>query len=561
MNMASAYIGHGNSTSNSTLAVSLGPTSYFSVAEHAGLMYGHISLMVLAWVVVLPVAVMFSIARSRFTIPAQTSFLLVNAFGLLTGVIYRHQTPDLYENNSHNKAGWAVTWIAVAWVAMGLLGRYKKRTKSVPATIRPSQAVDIQALAQYQRVQGLRMPDGGRWSRDSGQGTERDSASLCSDSRSHSLESVPQDLPEIRDRYHSDEGFDDDEDAEKRGFLHNTAVDRLLSRNAPSTAFGRVTTVVHILYSVVERFILILGFLGLASGAAVYGGIFRGNDIFGGLAHFVKGGIFFWYGFVALGRWTGCFSEYGWAWNTKPSINGRISRAPSAEFAESFLIFSYGASNVFLEHLGALGGAWSAQDLEHVSITIMFFGGGLLGMLVESRRVRDLLNTSALAAKDEQVSQDEERREPKTYRISLNPLPGLVILLLGLTMSSHHQHSMVSTMVHKQWGTLFVGAALARAVTYLLMYLSPPTSHMPSRPPSELICAFCLVSGGLIFMGSNKNTVEALEAYGLDAMFIFTVTMGLTALLMAWATVVVAIKGWALRREGKLSIASSTTFA
>ncbi|KAK5188436.1 hypothetical protein LTR16_008334, partial [Cryomyces antarcticus] len=112
-----------------------------------------------------------------------------------------------------------------------------------------------------------------------------------------------------------------------------------------------------------------------------------------------------------------------------------------------------------------------------------------------------------------------------------------------------------------QWGTLFVGAALARAVTYLLMYLSPPTSHMPSRPPSELICAFCLVSGGLIFMGSNKNTVEALEAYGLDAMFIFTVTMGLTALLMAWATVVVAIKGWALRREGKLSIASSTTFA
>ncbi|KAK5243350.1 hypothetical protein LTR16_007977, partial [Cryomyces antarcticus] len=166
---------------------------------------------------------MFSIARSRFTIPAQTSFLLVNAFGLLAGVIYRHQTPDLYENNSHNKAGWAVTWIAVAWVAMGLLGRYKKRTKSVPATIRPSQAVDIQALAQYQRVQGLRMPDGGRWSRDSGQGTERDSASLCSDSRSHSLESVPQDLPEIRDRYHSDEGFDDDEDAEKRGFLHNTA--------------------------------------------------------------------------------------------------------------------------------------------------------------------------------------------------------------------------------------------------------------------------------------------------------------------------------------------------
>lgn len=56
---------------------------------------------------------------------------------------------------------------------------------------------------------------------------------------------------------------------------------------------------------------------------------------------------------------------------------------PSAEFVESFVIFFYGASNVFLEHLAAWGHAWSAQDLEHVSITIMFLGGGLCGMLIE----------------------------------------------------------------------------------------------------------------------------------------------------------------------------------
>jgi Protein of unknown function (Ytp1) len=36
--------------------------------------------------------------------------------------------------------------------------------------------------------------------------------------------------------------------------------------------------------------------------------------------------------------------------------------------------------NVFLEHLAAWGGAWTAQDLEHVSISIMFFGGGLVGL-------------------------------------------------------------------------------------------------------------------------------------------------------------------------------------
>ena len=50
-------------------------------------------------------------------------------------------------------------------------------------------------------------------------------------------------------------------------------------------------------------------------------------------------------------------------------------------------------------------------------------------------------------------------------------------------------------------------------------------------------------------MVSNKDTVAALESYNLDAMFTFTVTMGLVALLMAWTVVVVAIKGWATCRE------------
>ena len=47
----------------------------------------------------------------------------------------------------------------------------------------------------------------------------------------------------------------------------------------------------------------------------------------------------------------------------------------------------------------------------------------------------------------------------------------------------------------------------------------------------------------------NKDTVSAMETYQVGPMFVFTVTMGLTALLMAWVIVVMAVKGWALRRE------------
>lgn len=262
----------------------------------------------------------------------------------------------------------------------------------------------------------------------------------------------------------------------------------------------------------------------------------------------------------------GCFAEYGWAWNVRPPVgmvSARKAKVPSAEFVESFVIFLYGSTNVFLEHLASWGGAWTAQDLEHVSITIMFFGGGLCGMLVESNTVRHLLNASLarLDAGQKQYGFKEQWTPPKTYSFSMNPFPGLVILLLGLMMSSHHQHSMVSTMVHKQWGTLFVGFALARAVTYILIYLSPPSSYLPSRPPSEIISSFCLISGGLIFIASNKDTVAAMERYNLNAMFIFTVTMGFTAFLMAWQMIVLAIKGWTVRRRQSESVPDRGTLA
>ncbi len=88
----------------------------------------------------------------------------------------------------------------------------------------------------------------------------------------------------------------------------------------------------------------------------------------------------------------GCFAELGWAWNVKPSaavVGSWKASVPSAEFVESFLIFLYGSTNVFLEHLEAWGKAWSAQDLEHVSISVMFFGGGLVCLTLIALRTLD----------------------------------------------------------------------------------------------------------------------------------------------------------------------------
>lgn len=174
-------------------------------------------------------------------------------------------------------------------------------------------------------------------------------------------------------------------------------------------------------------------------------------------------------------------------------------------------------------------------------------------MLIESTHIRDLLNTTVTTAIDEHYDDRDEHEaalsEPATYGFSTNPIPALVILLLGIMMSSHTQQSMVSSMVHKQWGTMLTGASFARGLSYVIVYLKPPTSVYPSRPPTELLAAFGLLTGGIIFMASSGDTVAAMEHNNLDAMFFYTVTMGFVGIFMAWEIMLIAIKGWAVRKE------------
>ncbi|CAO2656168.1 Nn.00g049710.m01.CDS01 [Neocucurbitaria sp. VM-36] len=536
------------------------PQSYWSLTEYATLMYWHIALEILAWVVILPIAVMFSIARSRFTLPSQLAFLIVNAFALVLGLVYNHKTPQLYENSSHTKTAWVITWIASAWVFMALIQTYTGSSQARSTEDEDVQQMTTANMARYQRVQDEELPDPSRWSDDSGQGTERNSASLFSHSRSPSVESETQQFAGPTRRYTHDDLDSFDEETEKRGFLRNTSVNNFVSRSLAGFAVGRTLKVMRFFYVLCERTILIQGLIAIANGTVVYGGIGRGGAVFNVLAHYIKGGIFFLYGLLTLGRWMGAFADFGWAWNVKPSkevVGRRRAALPSAEFTESFVIWLYGVTNVFLEHLAAWGDAWTAQDLEHVSISVMFFGGGLLGMIIESTKMRELLNSAVVSSQTLSQSNDESWQQPRQYRVSLNPLPALIIMLLGKMMSSHHQNSMLSTMIHGQWGSMFMGFALARGLTYIIMYLSPPKSYLPSRPPTEIVTAFCLISGGITFMLSNKDTVAVLESYKLDAMFTFTITMGLTALLMAWTTVLIAIKGWAQRNEGSSQFAKS----
>ncbi|CAG8905816.1 unnamed protein product [Penicillium egyptiacum] len=530
-------------TPTATQATSDGPMSYFAYSKHSSTIIAHIALMVLGWCFVLPVAVMLSIARSWLALPSQFLFLGFNAFGVLFGVIYNNQTPDLYENNAHHKLGWIATCVVSAQVVLALLFAYAGRGESnAPSyehdTFLPVATDDHDT--EHACLNGAMREH--RWSRDSGQGTDSNSSSIrspgsssCGSPTEYDGFEKPEELPAKITAQH--------------GWIRHTAVGRFLSKTLPGLIPGRVLRILNVVYNVVDRVILPFGFTAIATGAVTYGGIMRDREIFNGLAHFIKGGIFFWYGILTLGRYIGCWADLGWAWNKKPSasIVGWKSKVPSGEATESFVIFLYGATNVFLEHLSSAGKPWSATDLEHVSISVLFFGGGLAGMLFESSCVRDWVNKTVLDIPARDAS-DEAWTPPRSQGVSLNPMPALVIMLLGMMMGSHHQTSMTSTMVHKQWGNMLVGFALARGMTYVLLYLKPPTSYLPARPPTEIIAAFCLISGGLIFMLSTRNVIEAMEYYKLDAMFTFTVGLGFSAFIMAYEILAIAIKAWAVKR-------------
>ncbi|KAK4124153.1 hypothetical protein N657DRAFT_378710 [Parathielavia appendiculata] len=550
------------------------PPTYFAHPDHKAVIYGHIALMVLGWVFALPAAVMLSLARSRYTLLMQFGFLALNAGGVLLGVVYNASTPDLYPNNAHHKLGWIVTFVVCVQAVVGLLARVagmmKRESYKLAGRAEERQCfipVSTEAMAEHES----RYPSAPyrRYSNDSGQGTEP---------RTESLDSPSSPIREAhKEFHHSDDDADDDVEAHLPMFAKSTKAHSIVARVAGKMS-DRFWKVLLFAYNFVDRTIIILGFIALCTGIIAFGRFFEGNGIFSGLAHWIKGGVFFWLGVFTLGRWAGSFGELGWAWNIRPQKAGQKWR-PSAEFVESALIFFYGSTNIFLEHLGGAGGEWSAQDLEHVSITVLFIGGGLCGMLVESIKIRNLLNytvTEAAASSTNNhtyssdphhhhasVSRDEEAattitttstsdsplREPETYAFSTNPIPALVILLTGIMMSSHRQESMVSSMVHKQWGNLLTGASFARGLTYVVMWLRPPRSVFPSRPPTELLTSFGLISGGIIFMASASDTISGMIHYQLDAMFMYTVTMGFVGLLMAWVILMIALKGWAARRE------------
>ena len=296
----------------------------------------------------------------------------------------------------------------------------------------------------------------------------------------------------------------------------------------------------------------------IPTGVATFCMYGQAETVFNLLAHFIKGGVFFAYGILSLARYCGAFSNKGWAWNHKfisgdsqLSFWSRFQNKGlwTMEMIESSLILFYGSTNIFLEHLSNAGNEWSTKDLQHVSIAFIFIGCGLCGVLTELklqdwRYEQALANYKKIAAADDENIHHVIKASPG---FSPNPFPVLTIYWTGILMSLHQQASALSTEIHVQWGNMFILGCAFRFITYLLMLLNagkPTKLTRPVRPITELIVAFSLICGGLIFMESTDPVVLSFEYYGLTSMFTLNVSLGVVTLLMSWMMSLFTFKDW-----------------
>jgi hypothetical protein len=222
---------------------------------------------------------MLSIARSRYTLATQFLFLATNALGLALGVSYNANTPDLYPNNAHHKIGWIATWIVSAQVLISVAGRVAGVMSRDAAKRNGNQEeqafipVSTENMAEHDAILGKF-----RHSDDSGHGTERNTESL----RDNSLSASGQDSPSHGHEQMAD--YIEDEDLELKEFELSTPKNKAhsLIAKAAGKISSRAWKVLLFGYNVVDRTILVLGYVALATGIVTMARFFVGsyNDVF-----------------------------------------------------------------------------------------------------------------------------------------------------------------------------------------------------------------------------------------------------------------------------------------
>ncbi|KAH9062182.1 hypothetical protein EDB87DRAFT_1559375 [Lactarius vividus] len=569
--------GHGHSHGNTAPVVELNetdvlldhfptPPSYWSIdidgrgsgeTRHPGLMAMHALMMTLAFFGALPAGIALRSVNHAWHGFSVVLFWTFIVLGCGASALYRKLTSNMYEGQMHCTYGYLILALAFTLSAIDAFsaatrllsyvrsmergGKFSIRSfwnsvvlgKEDGHVFRMNNAEYINLVADEPGDLDENLKYNVHHNRrivattDVGSIHEDETAQWVNDVRHHSEDSPETPASDYtlvahrfsRSSQHSDHTI-------REQFANNIPLSRRLGK---------------LVFATSERTLVLAGFAQLMHGVVIYTGGCRENYLNGCLAHIIKGGIFWCYGLFTFARFLGSFSELGWAWNRAPT-----GQHVSAEFVESFVIFFYGITNTWMERFGALpGDPYTTKQIQHISIAVMFWFAGLIGMGLESRRLRRWLAAVSTASFMASNRNSDAVAEPASYGASFNPFPALVIGVTGAAMSAHFQRYLFQVQIHALWGYCLTGFAFLRCLTYFFVWLSPPRSILPSRPPSEALASFFLACGGLIFIMSDEEITFAAMRRGYDDVMMFlNVAVATTCFAFCWTVLVVSFKGW-----------------
>ncbi|KAJ1660601.1 hypothetical protein IWQ61_000495 [Dispira simplex] len=214
---------------------------------------------------------------------------------------------------------------------------------------------------------------------------------------------------------------------------------------------------------------VLLGFIALTG--------FCYADHFGQcLAHFIMGSSFVWYGVWLLFSLT----------LAGPWLR---SKGRSPEFYDSVVILAWGIFNTFTEH--RWDEPWTHKDLQHTAMGILWWCGGILGILMTWRA-------------------------PPHSR---SMVPALIILFTGLAMAAHHQHTEFSTRVHAYFGGALCIAGITRIIELFMVSFYPIGKDIDSGVwphPFRYVPPFFLMLSGTMFMSANEESIQTLVDAGAE---------------------------------------------
>ncbi|KAF8192599.1 hypothetical protein BJ912DRAFT_267484 [Pholiota molesta] len=533
------------------------PPSYYTIdwedegyqQRHAGLMVAHGIFMCLAFFVSVPFGIALRSVKHPLHGLVTVSFYTFCALGCAASGLYKKMTPNMYEGAVHSKQGYFIILVAISLSAVDIFNALRRIINFLRSSDRSPRAFwryvvkKEGALAAGPEYSGIVTdePEEYNSSKLPRESVELQHIPLTENAENDSNHNQTEQWANAV--HHHNQDFPPDSEGTLFSPLSPHSQETLLDLRHGLLSRGNSTSRIgQGIFAVVERSLVIAGFAEVLIGIVIYTGGCRENYENGCLAHLIKGGIFWCYGLLTFARFLGAFADMGWSWNRSP-----LGNTYTAEFVESFVIFFYGATNTWMERFGANpGDPFTTKQIQHISIAVMFCFAGLVGMGIESRRIRKWLASSTFASLSRPQDMPQEAVvEPVSYMGSFNPFPALVIGVTGAAMAAHAQTYLFQVQIHQLWGNLLVAFAVLRCLTYFFLWLGPSRSILPSRPPTEALGSFFLACGGLVFMFSTEEvTIAAMRRGRDDVMMFLNVAVALTCFAFCWTLLIVGFKGW-----------------